>query len=303
MWVKSMGIFFAVVFMIFVFILGAQSQWNRRSQQLVNQLYQQEIVLPQSGSHTLTELTTTYSPALELEGLPIPAQRYFQSALTVHQSLISDITFKQQGKINLSPNLDDDAWKSFSAQQDAIMHSPRFIWRAKVSMAPGINAYVIDSYNQGRGWLQAKVMGLITVAEEEGKGDIAQGELMRFLAESPWYPTRLLPSQGVQWREIDNTSAEASLKVAGQEVSLTFKFNDQGLIETVSADQRYRQQHDGEAIYAPWMGHFSDYRDVEGMMLPHRAEVGWVSSTGEWKAYWQGRVTDWDIRFYPIDAR
>lgn len=301
MWFKAAGIFFAIVFVAFVFVLGCQSQWQRRTQQLVQDFYQPEQVSEAEQAGASPEPLTQYDPDKELAGLPQPVQRFFQTVLTPQQPLVADVTLQQQGQINLSPK--QDAWKGFSARQDVVMHSPRFIWQAKVSMAPGINAYVIDSYNQGRGWLQAKVMGLITVAEEEGNGDIAEGELMRFLAESPWYPTRLLPSQGVQWQEIDDTSAEARLEVAGQEVALTFSFNDQGLIETVRAESRYRQSLNGEAIYAPWVGHFSDYHNVEGMLLPHRAEVGWMQSGDNWQPYWQGRITDWDIRFYPIAAR
>lgn len=304
MWFKAAGIFFAIIFVAFVFLLGCQSQWQRRTEQLVQDFYKQESAAEMrtqatNGADTLL----VYQPEKELPGLPQPVQRFFQTVLTPQQPLVAHMTLSQKGQINLSPDQKADAWKGFSARQDVIMHSPRFIWQAKVSMAPGINAYVIDSYNQGRGWLQAKVMGLVTVAEEEGSGDIAEGELMRFLAESPWYPTRLLPSQGVQWQEIDDTSAEARLAVAGQEVALTFIFNDQGLIETVKAESRYRENIDGEAIYAPWVGHFSDYRNVEGMLLPHKAEVGWMQSGGAWQPYWQGRVTDWDIRFYPIAAR
>ena len=40
---------------------------------------------------------------------------------------------------------------------------------------------------------------------------MAEGELMRFLAEAAWYPTALLPSQGVRWQGADERSAFATL--------------------------------------------------------------------------------------------
>ena len=43
-------------------------------------------------------------------------------------------------------------------------------------------------------------------------GEVAQGELMRFFAEAAWYPTALLPSQGVRWQAVDDTSAAILLK-------------------------------------------------------------------------------------------
>lgn len=35
-------------------------------------------------------------------------------------------------------------------------------------------------------------------------------ELMRLLGEAAWYPTVLLPGQGVRWQPVDDRSAEAT---------------------------------------------------------------------------------------------
>lgn len=41
--------------------------------------------------------------------------------------------------------------------------------------------------------------------------DLAEGEFMRFFAEAAWYPTALLPSQGVRWQAVDAHTASARL--------------------------------------------------------------------------------------------
>ncbi len=295
MWFKATGIFFAGLFILFVFVLGCQSQWQRRTQQLVQDFY-----LPDIGvQDEISAAPVRYLPEQELTNLPEPVQRYFQQVLTPHQAMIQDLTFHQTGEINLTT--DKAAWKSFTAQQDVVMHSPRFIWQAEVMMAPGIKAFVIDSYNQGRGWLQAKVLGIVTVAEDEGRGDIAEGELMRYLAESPWYPTRLLPSQGIHWQGMSEHEAMATLREGSKSVSMVFHFDEQGLVKAVSTQERYRQHLNGESVYAPWRGHFEDYQTVEGMLLPHRADVSWQIN-GQWQPYWQGNITQWDIRFSATDG-
>jgi hypothetical protein len=51
-----------------------------------------------------------------------------------------------------------------------------------------------------------------TLVNLRGTPEIAQGELMRFLAEAAWYPTALLPSQGVQWKAIDDFSAKGNFE-------------------------------------------------------------------------------------------
>ena len=78
-------------------------------------------------------------------------------------------------------------------------------------MAPGLNVLVHDAYIAGEEFLQADLLGLVTLADIRDTSEAAQGEQMRFLAEAAWYPTALLPSQGVRWEAIDDLSARATL--------------------------------------------------------------------------------------------
>ena len=70
----------------------------------------------------------------------------------------------------------------------------------------------------------------MSLANLRGTPEVAQGELMRFLVEAVWYPTALLPSQGVQWEAVDDTSAKATLKDGATTLTLLFRFNENGLI-------------------------------------------------------------------------
>ena len=51
----------------------------------------------------------------------------------------------------------------------------------------------------------------IPLADERGVAALAEGELMRYLAEAAWYPTALLPSQGAQSEPVDADSTRATL--------------------------------------------------------------------------------------------
>ena len=50
-----------------------------------------------------------------------------------------------------------------------------------------------------------------------GTPEIAEGELMRFLAETPWYPTRL---RTLDWQPVDANTAKATLQDHGATVTL-----------------------------------------------------------------------------------
>jgi hypothetical protein len=74
------------------------------------------------------------------------------------------------------------------------------------------------------------------LANVQGTGDMAEGELMRFLAEAAWYPTVLLPSQAVHWEPVDDRSAYATLTEGNIAVTLLFAFNESGLISSTLCD-------------------------------------------------------------------
>ena len=74
-----------------------------------------------------------------------------------------------------------------------------------------MTTFVRDAYASGAGVFRAAAFGVVRLAELRGAPELAHGELMRYLAEAPWYPTALLPGQGVRWEPIDDVSARASL--------------------------------------------------------------------------------------------
>jgi hypothetical protein len=146
-------------------------------------------------------------------------------------------------------------------------------------MLPLISAHVHDAYVGGEGTLDVAVIGLFTVADLSGGGDLAKGELTRFLAEAPWYPTPLLPSNGLKWEAIDDNAARANLTDGDAQVAMTFKFNSEGLIDTSRAEARGRAV--GKiATTAPWEGHYWNYARRGNMLVPLEAEVSWIMPDG-----------------------
>jgi hypothetical protein len=128
----------------------------------------------------------------ELEGLPAPVGRYFRLVLENGQPMVSGVRVRHTGTFNTGET--EDRWKPFASDQEVVTQRPSFDWNGTVAMTPGLPVTVHDAYIAGEGVLRASVLGLFTVADMRGMGDIAEGELMRFFAESAWYPTALLPS-------------------------------------------------------------------------------------------------------------
>lgn len=226
----------------------------------------------------------------EVESLPPPVRRYFEAALQDGQAMVTSVRFSQQGQFRQHEK--KDAWQPFSATQFATMHPPGFDWDARIRMAPGADVWVRDAYALGVGSLRAAVLGLVTVADMRDTAGSARGELMRYLAEAAWYPTALLPSQGVRWEGIDDASARATLCDGTTTVTLEFRFGTDGLIAAVWAASRPRSATES----APWLCRITGYELRAGMRVPVQGEVEWELPSGP-APYFQGRMTDIDYEF------
>ena len=231
----------------------------------------------------------------EIEGLPAPVQRYFRAVLKDGQRFIATATFDFEGTFNMSAT--GDQWKPFTSTQRAVTHRPGFLWNGRVAVLPGLAAHVHDSYIAGQGRLHAAMLGLFTVADVQGSGEIARGELMRYFAEAIWYPTALLPSQGVRWEAVDDRSANATLVDGPINLTLLFRFDEAGLITSVHADAR-GVGVGKDMIMLPWEGRVSNYQLRDGMMVPDRSEAAYLRLEGR-KPYFIGDLVSMIYEFAP----
>jgi len=226
--------------------------------------------------------------ARELEGLPLPVQRYFRTALTEGQAFITAVRVEHTGMFNLSTSAEH--WAAFTSRQRVVTRGPAFLWDARIAtVVPGLTVRVLDGYVCGEGILRAAVLGLFAVARLGGGGELARGELMRFLAEAAWYPTALLPSQGVRWEAVDDFSAKATLVDGPLALTLLFGFNDAGLIDLVRAEARGAMVGK-EIVMLPWECRLSDYQVCDGMTMPITGEAAWIRPEGR-RPYFRGTIT------------
>ena len=253
---------------------------------------------PASTLHTAR--SAAHYDASELEGLPPPVQRYFRAVLADGQPIIAAVNIELAGTINLSATAEQ--WKPFTSHQRVVTSAagsrPGFLWNAQVDMFPGVPASVEDSYVAGQGRLLVKLLGLFTAASaHDDGGEMARGEFMRYFAEAAWYPTALLPSQGVRWQAVDGTSANATIVDGPITLTLLFTFNEAGLISSVRAESRGAGMGK-DMVMLPWDCRYADYQTRHGMLIPMTGEAAWVRPDGR-KAYFVGQVGKLGYEFVP----
>jgi hypothetical protein len=229
----------------------------------------------------------------ELQDLPAPVQRYFRAVLKEGQPIVSALAIEMVGTFNMLTTT--ERWLPFTSRQRIVTSRPGFLWDARISMAPGLATRVVDSFIAGEGLLHAAVLGLFTVAKVHGRGEIARGEFMRFFAEAAWYPTALLPSQGVRWAAVDEHSANASIVDGPLALTLLFGFDDAGLINSVRAEARGGMVGN-KVVLMPWECRFSDFQMRDGMCVPISGEVAWIRPEGR-RPYFRGTITSVSYEF------
>lgn len=199
-----------------------------------------------------------------------PVQRYFKYALKDGQEHIKFVRLKQVGKFRMKEN---QSWMPIKAEQYFTTEDPSFIWRVKFTMAPFIWIEGRDMYYQGKGSMLIKVLSTVTVADAAGS-EMDISSLIRFLSEAPKFPTALLPSDYIEWKEIDSNSAQVVIKHNGYTALEIFTFNEKGEIIKFVTNDRYMEV-DGKYFKEQWGGYYRNYQEINGIKIPTEAEVEW----------------------------
>lgn len=269
-----------IVVLLVIVIMYARDRWQSETDKLrIKLTNEQKLIQPK-----------TYDPQ-EILDLPEPVQRYFKAVLQDGQAIATKIELSQHGQFHM--NETEIKWHRFTATQLVTTQRLGFDWDAKIQMIPLIpffNVFVHDTYLLGEGDLQASIIGLFTVAKMHNTPELNQGELLRFLAESVWYPTALLPSQGVVWEAIDQHSSRATLTDGKTTASIVFQFDAEGLITSMRADARCYRVVGDKLTFMPWVGNFREYATHNGMRIPLEGEVGWEHPEGV-QLYFKGKTT------------
>lgn len=220
--------------------------------------------------------------------LPPPVSRYLGLALGDEPRMIARAELRQSGVLRTDPR--GSRWWRFRARHEASPASTAFVWTAKVGMPLGTHVRVVDSYVDGVGSGRVSLLSVIPLGAQSGGPELNAGALHRYLAESVWFPTALLPQSGVTWSGIDERSALARLGDGPTTVSLEFRFNDADEVCAIYSPGRWAKA--GKSFERlPWEGHFDDYREHSGMRIPFYGEVGWYVD-GQLELVWKGHIEE-----------
>lgn len=193
--------------------------------------------------------------------LPDIVQRYFKYALKEDHPYLNFLRLKFDGKFKIEK---DKNWTDISGEQYFRADPPGFLWVGKTKLFEAF-----DSYIDSKGQLAVYLFGFIRIVKKEGK-TIDQAELLRWLGESVWMPTNLLPNKYLSWSPIDKLSARLTMQHDKLQVSYTVKFNEKAQI-TKFETERYLGNN-----LEKWIGEVDDYIELNGVKIPVNIRASWI---------------------------
>ena len=209
-----------------------------------------------------TDLSARVYHEAQLAGLPAPVQRYFRHVLREGQPYLRGLRLRHTGqfKTDLRKN-----WIAIEGEQYITADPPGFIWQ-------GTTRWFVarDEFVAGRGRLAVRLLGAVPIAGGTGPA-YNQGELLRWMVESTWLPTALLPGGPVTWTAIDDQSARLTLTHQGYSISCIASFNERGEMTQCEAPRQM-----DAVTQRPWRARFEQYRRWHGVLIPTVGEASWV---------------------------
>jgi len=218
----------------------------------------------------------------DLEGLPVPVQKYLRYCGIVGKERISNVSLKMKGQFKQERFGD---FLPMEADEYYTVDPPAFNWLGTVQANPLFHIRARDRYLAGKGNMLIKLLSTFTVADALGK-EMNEASLMRYLNEMMWFPTAYL-NENVTWEAIDDKSAKVSLTDSGITVTATAFFNEAGQMIDFVAPRYYAITGTMET----WSTPITDYKEVYGIHIPSKGEGVWKLADGDF-CYIKLELTD-----------
>lgn len=195
----------------------------------------------------------------DLAGLPAVVQRYLRHSGVLGKPRIDSFALTMEGRIRQGPQA---RWMPFVARQYNLLSEPARVYYIHGKRTPMAG---IDSWLDGKGRMQIKVLGLFTVADSQG-AEMDRSALVTFLNDLGFCPLAFF-SVPVVWTEIDDRHAGLSLTHAGLTAAAVLTFDAEGRLLNWETADRYADV-EGKAVPDRWSTPTTGCLELAGLRLP-----------------------------------
>lgn len=212
-----------------------------------------------------------------IRSLPKPVQESLRRSGAVGTTIPRRVLVTQRGRIRTS---EESKWLSFRARETYEVDRPGFAWDAALKIAGVTVGRARDSFQDGEGKMQVRLLGLMNIVDAAGP-ELDQGALLRWLNETMWFPA-VWATDVISWESVDSKTAVGSVTAGDLSVSGEFRFSDSGLLVDFYAD-RYRDIGETGFELRPWSTPIGSHRRFGGLELPASGGGVWHLDEGQFE--------------------
>ncbi len=213
-----------------------------------------------------------------IQALPEPAQRFMRFMGVPGRSRDWSFRAHWRGRFRMKP----ESWLPCEILQYNFAAPITRIFHMRVRIAGVLPVVARDMYVAGRGSLRAKLLGLLTVAEESGD-EIDAGELVTWLNDAVLLAPSMLMSPQVKTSPVDKSSFDVAVTDSGRTVSARVSVDDDGrLTEFSTTDRFWKPPSDPNGPWqrCRWTTPVDGWQLVGHRQLPARGKAVWNADDG-----------------------
>jgi hypothetical protein len=217
-----------------------------------------------------------------LAGLEEPVRRYLSHAIGDGAELGTGVSLTMTGRIKVG------LWLPFRARQECDGRS--FAWRARVGFGPLTALAVVDSFAEGLGSMEGRLVGRVKLfeADDENTSRSAAG---RAALEAVYTPSSLLPQRGVSWRAERESEIVASWDVPPERPELHLEIDDRGAVRAYWTP-RWGDTGQKESGYIPCGCEVEAERGFGDLVVPSSITGAWWFGTARRTPFYQAEVRE-----------
>ncbi len=226
----------------------------------------------------------------EVDGFDEPVRRYLRFMGVVGRPRVRAFTAEFAGRFRLRPGM---PWMRASAVQRDTVDPISRVFTMRLSLARVLRMLGHDVYVGGRGRMQGKLFGLVTVADGSGE-EFDIGELSTWLNDAVLLAPSMLLRDTVSWRATGADAFEVSLTDHGRTVRAEVRIDGRGAPVDYRTTDRWAALPSGP-VRAPWRTPVPRWDVVDGRPFPGPTDAIWELDDGPF-AYVRGGFVPGTLR-------
>lgn len=229
-------------------------------------------------------------PALDsvmIQNLPQPVQNYLNICGFMGKEIpVNAEVIWSDSHIKMKPG---GNWMKLKTLQYNSVKNPFRIAYMKAHILGIIPFEGRDMYYGGNGHMYGKIGKVITIFDEKER-EIAQSALIIILAECLLVPGYALQNY-IQWEEVDEYTAKATITHGGIEASGLFHFNEDYEFVLFETNDRYYMNPEKGNVLTPFSAEIGQYFQQGDLKIPGSLKAIWHLETGRYE-YWKGTISE-----------